>query len=435
MSNIVLPRVASGFLEYSPKDQIEFERLKGIVREIYEKYGFSPIDTVSLELKEVLLAKGGGETEKEVYELSRGHNDFALPFDLTVPLARYVVQHRNEIILPFRRYAIAKVHRAERAQAGRFREFTQCDVDVIGSESPLVDAEMLQIINEVLTKFNIGDFQIRVSDRRILQGFLRTIGLNDRIVEVTRMIDKIAKITEAEFIAELKKIDLNEHQIAAIQKLITIAGTNQQIVDALDNLNINDDDFRVGVANLRSILLAASEFGVDNKNLAIDLKITRGLDYYTGMVCETFLNKYPELGSIYSGGRYDHLAEYYTKEKLPGVGVSIGLTRLFYKLKELGLVKSDQKTVANTVVLPMSDEQNEFAIKIANKLRKNNITTILYSESGKFAKKIGYADRIGVKYAIIVGDDEVKNDSVSVKNMQTGETKSVVTDDLVSEIK
>jgi histidyl-tRNA synthetase len=428
--NVIKPRIASGFPEYLPEEQIEFNRLLDIVRDVYEKYGFSPIDTPDLELREILLAKGGGETDQQVYDFTRGKNDFVMRFDLTVPLARYAAQHENELTFPFRRYHIAKVHRAERAQAGRFREFYQCDIDIIGTNSSVVDAEIPAVINDIFGKFNFGEFTININDRRILNGFFASIGLADKKTEVMRLVDKIDKISLDDFRQELRELGLDESQSEKLIEFTKISGDNKATLDQLANIGIEDSEYIAGLENLQTVVKTLQIFKVPENRFKVNLKIARGLDYYTGTVYETMLDDHPEVGSVCSGGRFDNLASHYTKTDLPGVGISIGLSRLFYKLREIDVIKADAKSPASVVVLPMSDNEVAFAAKIAQTLRENNISNILYTEPGKFDKKMRYADRMGFKYALIIGEIEVKEGTLTVKKMLTGETSNISFNDI-----
>ena len=428
--SIVTPRIASGFPEYLPEDQMEFNRLRSIIEETYQKYGFSPIDTPDLELKEVLLAKGGGETDQQVYEFTRGRNDFVMRFDLTVPLARYAAEHQNELVFPFRRYHIGKVHRAERAQAGRFREFYQCDIDVIGTNSPLVDAEFPAIISEVFERFNFGEFVVRINDRRILNGFFKHIGLDECKSEVMRVVDKVEKLSKQEFSDTLVKVGLDDGQISKLASFTSITGDNDQVLAALSELGIDDSDFVEGLKNLTTVINTLRLFGVSEKRFRLDLKIARGLDYYTGTVYETNLVDYPELGSVCSGGRFDDLAGHYTTTNLPGVGISIGLSRLFYKLKEIGVIESAKKTPATVVVLPLSEAEFDIAIQASAVLRTANVSNILYTELNNLKKKLRYADQMGFDYAVIIGETERLNDGAMVKNLSNGDSKFVKLADL-----
>ncbi len=430
----VEPRTPSGFVEYLPGEQIEFNRLLDIIRSTYEKYGFGPIDTPDVELSEVLLAKGGGETEQEVYRFTRGRNDLSLRFDLTVPLARYTAQHEAELAFPFRRYHIGRVHRAERAQAGRFREFYQCDIDVIGSESTVIDAEFPAIISEIFEQFSFGDFTIRLNNRKVLSGFFESLGLTDKTAEILRVVDKMEKLERAEIIAELAKLDLSQVQVDAIMHFTSLVGTNDEILAALHNVNITNEKFTEGVTELEMLVTSLRKMGVAEPRFAIDLKIARGLDYYTSTVYETILNDYPQLGSVCSGGRYDDLASHYTNTNLPGVGISIGLTRLFYKLREAGMIMAERQTPAKIVVMPIEQVQYEYALEIAALLRQANIATVLYTEPNQMKKKLRYADRMGFEYVVVIGEEEASSDSVSLKNMKTGKNDRVQKLELVKTI-
>ena len=406
--NITTPRTPSGFNEYLPAEQIEFNRLLDIVRNTYEKYGFTPLDTPVLELSEVLLAKGGGETEKQVYRFERGRNDLTMRYDLTVPLARYVAKHEGVLAFPFRRYQIGKVYRAERAQAGRFREFYQCDIDVIGSNSPIVDAEFPAIINDIFDQFGFGEFTIRINNRLVLNGFFEGIGLEDVSVEVLRAIDKMEKITHEELVAEFESIGLSKKQIDQVIEFTEIAGTNDEILGKLAGLGVKSEVFSDGVAKLGALVAALRAMGVPEKRFQIDLRIARGLDYYTGTVYETVLNDLPGVGSVCSGGRYDDLAGYYTKTR---------------------------QSLANIIVLPLDSEQVSYALEVASELRTTGLPVILYTETVSIKKKMKYADRMGCRYAVVIGEDEAIKRVLNVKDMTTGESSIVSVEELARLLK
>lgn len=427
---LTTPRRPSGFNEYLPPEQIEFNRLLAIIRSTYEKYGYSPIDTPDLELSEVLLAKGGGETEQQIYRFSRGKNDLSLRFDLTVPLARYVAEHEGQLVFPFRRYHIGKVHRAERAQAGRFREFYQCDIDVIGSESPLIDAEFPAVINEIFEQFGFGEFTIRLNNRMVLNGFFEGIGLGDASADVLRVIDKLEKISREELVSELESCKLGSAEVAQVLQFVEIAGTNDEVLDKLDDLGIKSEQFSEGVAKLRQLVAALRTMQVPERRFKIDLKIARGLDYYTGTVYETILNDLPGVGSVCSGGRYDDLASNYTNTKLTGVGISIGLSRLFYKLLEAGIIQPSQQSLAKVIVMPLDDAAVERALETASQLRERGVATIVHTEPGNMKKKFRYADRMGCRYAVIIGENELANNVLSIKDMESGESFEGIVNDL-----
>lgn len=430
----VTPRTPSGFGEYLPGDQIEFNRLMDIIRSTYEKYGYSPIDTPDIELSEVLLAKGGGETEQQIYRFTRGRNDLSLRFDLTVPLARYAAEHENDLVFPFRRYHIGKVHRAERAQAGRFREFYQCDIDVIGSESSIIDAEFPAVINEIFDKFGFGEFTIRINNRLVLNGFFEGIGLKDVSAAVLRIVDKMEKITREELVEELRSLGLSAKQVNQVLGFTEISGTNDDVLSKLDALQVDSAQFRDGVAKLRELVGALRTMNVPEKRFRVDLRIARGLDYYTGTVYETILNDLPGVGSVCSGGRYDDLASHYTNTKLTGVGISIGLSRLFYKLREAGVIKPSKQSLAEVIVMPMGDEQIPRALEVASQLRMDDVPVIVYTEPTNMKKKMKYADRMGSRYVVVIGEAELATGMLSVKDMQKGESFQASIQDAITKL-
>lgn len=422
--SLVKPRIPSGFPEYLPAEQIEFNQLVNIVRRVYEEYGFSPIDTPDLELSEVLLTKSGGETEQQIYRFIKGSNDLTMRFDLTVPLARYVAQHESELIFPFRRYHIGKVHRGERAQAGRFREFYQCDIDVIGSNSVAVDAEMPIVINKIFEQFDIGEFTVHINNRKILNGFFESLGLSNISKDVLRIVDKIDKISANSFTEELERLGLSADQITRLREFININGSKDVILNKLEKISLNckSDQFKQGVKEVGLVVKTIRDFGLSDSRFMIDLRIARGLDYYTGTVYETTLNNHPEIGSICSGGRYDNLASHYTKKYLPGVGVSIGLSRLFYKLCEIGAIELTRFSSAEVVVMPIGSGQITASVRIAERLRSTGINTMLYTEENNMRKKLKYADKMGFEWVVLIGEDELLTEEVMLKNMLTGES-------------
>lgn len=435
--DIVKPSTLPGFLELLPKDQILFNKIKDTIRSTYESYGFIPVDTPVIEKSEVLLAKGGGETEKQVYQFTKGDTEMALRFDLTVPLARYVAQHFPELTFPYRRYHIGKVYRGEKSQRGRFREFYQCDVDIIGSGklNVIYDAEILSIIYSTFKNLGFEAFTIRINNRKVLNGFFESLNIKDK-VEVIRIIDKLEKIGERGVTSELQELGLSEDAISKILNFIKIQGSDEEKLEALKNLKIENATFNRGVEELCQVIHSMKSFNVPDENYVLDLTIARGLDYYTGTVCETFLDEYPEIGSVCSGGRYENLAEYYTKQKLPGVGVSIGLTRLFYQLKEAGFLGDDgPSTLTKVLIVPMDKTFNDYAIKIANLLRENKIISEVYLEEAKIGKKLNYANKLNIPYVIILGEDEMKNEKVSLKNMQTGSQEILTVEETIKIVK
>ena len=421
----VQPRTLSGFMELLPRQQMVMERIMEILRETYSLYGFTPLDTPIIEASEVLLAKGGGETEKQIYRFTKGDADLALRFDLTVPLAKYVALHYNDLSFPFRRYQIGKVYRGERAQRGRFREFYQADIDIIGDGKLDVtnEAEIPAIIYQVFTRLGLHRFQIRVNNRMILNGFYAMLGLTDKAGDIMRTVDKLDKIG-AEKVQDLltaEDIGLTADQAGEILTFISIQGSNQQVLSALESYRGRNKVFDQGLDELHTVVKYLSAFGVPEKNFAVDLTIARGLDYYTGTVYETTMLDHPEIGSVCSGGRYDNLAEYYTDKQLPGVGISIGLTRLFYVLQEQGMLNEALNSApADALILPMTGDLGP-AAALATQLRQAGVRTQLYTEQKKFKQKMTYADRIGVPYVLFLGDDEIAQGTVSVKDMATGE--------------
>ena len=421
----VQPRTLSGFMELLPRQQMVMERIMEILRETYSLYGFTPLDTPIIEASEVLLAKGGGETEKQIYRFTKGDADLALRFDLTVPLAKYVALHYNDLSFPFRRYQIGKVYRGERAQRGRFREFYQADIDIIGDGKLDVtnEAEIPAIIYQVFTRLGLHRFQIRVNNRKILNGFYAMLGLTDKAGDIMRTVDKLDKIGAGKVrdLLTAEDIGLTEDQAGEILAFIAIQGSNQQVLSALESYRGRNKVFDQGLDELHTVVKYLSAFGVPEKNFAVDLTIARGLDYYTGTVYETTMLDHPEIGSVCSGGRYDNLAEYYTDKQLPGVGISIGLTRLFYVLQEQGMLNEALNSApADALILPMTGDLGP-AAALATQLRQAGVRTQLYTEQKKFKQKMTYADRIGVPYVLFLGDDEIAQGTVSVKDMATGE--------------
>ena len=425
---IIKPRTLSGFMELLPDKQIQFEAMAEILRRTYASYGFAPLDTPAIEDAQILLAKGGGETEKQIYRFQKGDSDLALRFDLTVPLAKYVALHYNELAFPFRRFQISKVYRGERAQRGRFREFYQADIDIIGDGKLdiLNEAEIPAIIYKVFRGFGLSRFQIRVNNRKILNGFYAMLGLSERSGEIMRTVDKLDKIG-AEKVKTILTEDcgLEEAQAGEILAFIAIRGTNAQVIQALEGYAGRNETFDQGLSELKTVTANLAAFGVPEANFAVDLTIARGLDYYTGTVYETTLLDHPEIGSVCSGGRYDNLAGYYIEKDLPGVGISIGLTRLFYVLDEQGLLNPQLPSApADALVLPMTESAAP-AIALAETLRAAGLRVQLYGEQKKFKQKMAYANKLGVPFAVLLGEDEISQGVCSVKNMETGEQQQL----------
>ena len=433
----VTPRTLSGFMELLPAQQQQLERMMDILRTTYSHYGFTPLDTPAIEASEVLLAKGGGETEKQIYRFQKGDADLALRFDLTVPLAKYVALHGNDLAFPFRRYQIGKVYRGERAQRGRFREFYQADIDIIGDGKLDItnEAEIPSIIYQTFTALGLTRFQIRVNNRKILNGFYAMLGLTDRSGDIMRTVDKLDKIGPHKVRACLMDdVGLTGEQAEEIMRFISITGSNDQVLSALEGYRSRHELFDQGLDELTTVTRYLAAFGVPEVNFAVDLTIARGLDYYTGTVYETTLLDYPEIGSVCSGGRYDNLAEYYTDRQLPGVGISIGLTRLFYVLGEQGLLNPSLPTApADVLILPMTQDLTP-AIQLATRLRGAGVRTQLYTEQKKFKAKMNYADKLGVPYVVFLGDDEIAAGLVACKDMTSGEQTKLPFDATLSRI-
>lgn len=413
-------RTLPGFMELLPSEQIKFNKIKNIIQKNYEKYGFLPIDTPIIESSQVLLAKAGGETEKQIYRFNKGDNDLSLRFDLTVPLAKYVAKNFNDLTFPFRRYQIGKVYRGEKVQRGRYREFYQCDIDIIDNENLNIinDAEIPSIIYNIFKEIDFGKFTIRINNRKVLGGFFEALDLSDKLVDILRIIDKIEKAGQEKVIAMLKELEISDEKINKIIEFIT---TKENVVEYLKSLNFENELFITGVNELETVEKYMLSFGIPKEYYMIDLSIARGLDYYTGTVYETIIDDYPQIGSICSGGRYDNLSEFYTDKKLPGVGISIGITRLFFILNEYGLLKEDgQKSIAEYLIIPMVEDLS-YPIEVATKLRNTGKNVEIYFDNKSMKKKMNYANKQKVPYVIIIGEDEINANKVMVKNMATGE--------------
>ena len=432
------PRTLSGFMELLPAPQQQMERIMETLRTTYSLYGFTPLDTPVIESSEILLAKGGGETEKQIYRFQKGDSDLALRFDLTVPLAKYVALHYGELSFPFRRYQIGKVYRGERAQRGRFREFYQADIDIIGDGKLDIvnEAEIPSIIYKTFTTLGLKRFQIRVNNRKILNGFYASLGLTEQSGDIMRTVDKLEKIGSDKVCAILvDELGLTAEQAKSILDFMAITGTNEQVLAALEGYRGQNELFDLGLDELTTVTKYLSAFGVPEENFAVDLTIARGLDYYTGTVYETCMLDHPEIGSICSGGRYDNLAEYYIEKQLPGVGISIGLTRLFYVLGEQKMLNDSLNTApADVLILPMTQDLAP-AIRLATELRGQGIRVQLYCEQKKFKAKMSYADKLGIPYAVFLGEDEIAAGTCSVKDLSKGEQVTVTAEEAASLIK
>lgn len=431
----VIPRTLPGFMELKPNEQILFDQIKEKIEESYKRFGFLPLDTPILELSEVLLAKAGGETEKQIYRFTRG-DDLAMRFDLTVPLAKYVSKNYGELQFPFRRYQIGKVYRGERPQKGRFREFYQADIDIIGDGelSIMNDAEIPSIIYTTFKSLGFDDFTIRINNRKILNGLFEYLNIVELSTEIMRIIDKLEKIGKENVKLELLKLNIEEEIVDKILEFISISGNNEEKIEALEKLNIKNEVFEKGLFELKEVVKYIRLFGVPEENFSIDLTIARGLDYYTGTVYETFLDNYREIGSVCSGGRYDNLAENYTDKSLPGVGIAIGVTRLFDQLNDLKLIKTEKESISDVLVISTSDDVSE-CLPIANTFRKEGINTEVYMNDKKMKAKFKYADKLKIPYVAIIGEDEVKEKKVSLKNLVTGKQDTINIEEAVKILK
>ena len=433
----IKPRTLSGFMELLPGPQQQMERIMDILRTTYGRYGFTPLDTPAIESAEILLAKGGGETEKQIYRFTKGDSDLALRFDLTVPLAKYVALHYGELSFPFRRYQIGKVYRGERAQRGRFREFYQADIDIIGDGKLDIvnEAEIPAVIYQTFTALGLKRFQIRVNNRKILNGFYASLGLSDQAGDIMRTADKLEKIG-AENVRKILVEDLaiDGEKADAILSFMAITGTNEAVLTALEGYRGQNEALDQGIDELTTVTKYLSDFGVPQVNFAVDLTIARGLDYYTGTVYETTLLDHPEIGSVCSGGRYDNLAEYYIDKQLPGVGISIGLTRLFYVLGEQHMLNEAMNIApADALILPMTEDLSP-AIRLATAFRARGIRTQLYFEKKKFKAKMSYADKLAIPYAVFLGEDEIAAGTCSVKDLRTGVQETVTPEEAAEKI-
>ena len=432
----VEPRTLPGFMELLPTEQIKFNSMMDKIRKSYERFGFLPLDTPIIEMADVLLAKAGGETEKQIYRFNKGENDLALRFDLTVPLAKYVCEYNNDISFPFKRYQIGKVYRGERPQKGRYREFYQCDIDIIGDGTLSIvnDAEIPSVIYTTIKEIGFDNFTIRINNRKILNGLFAELELEKDSVEIMRIIDKLEKIGTDNVVKCLQDLNIEKTKIDKILDFIQIEGSTDEKLEKLSKLNFTNELFLEGLNELKEVVKYVRLFGVPDANFKVDLTIARGLDYYTGTVYETFLNDYRELGSICSGGRYDNLAEFYTDKKMPGVGVSIGLTRLFSKLSELNILKEKEESISKVLVVSMTENISR-ALEVATKTRDEGINTDVYLEDKKIKAKFKYADRLKIPYVAVIGEEEEKNGTVTLKNMATGEQEEMSIENMIEILK
>ena len=423
---IVEPTILSGFMELLPAEQIVFNRMLDTIKNTYESFGFVPIDTPVIERSDVLLAKSGGDTAKQVYRFNKGDNDLSLRFDLTVPLARFVSMHYGELTFPFRRYHIGKVYRGEKPQKGRFREFYQCDIDIIGNGSLAIinDAEIVSVIYATFKNLGFDDFTIMINNRKLLSGFFANYGVTDA-TEVLREVDKLDKVGEAVVREQLEKLGMSAEGVDATMKLAALMGKPAEIISTLKTWEIDNETFRTGIEELETVCNAINALGVPEEYFRLNLKIARGLDYYTGTVYETVFNSHPELGSVCSGGRYDELASNYTHQSLPGVGISIGLSRLFYQLNESGMLEEGKRATPTDVLVVPMDDTMEYALRVSTEMRGAGLRVETYLNGGKMGKKLNYANKLGIPYVAVCGGSEAETGTVMLKNMTTGEQENL----------
>ena len=431
MSEQIKPKTLPGFMELLPNEQILFNKMKNTIQKTYESFGFLPLDTPIIEDAKILLAKAGGETEKQIYRFMKGENDLALRFDLTVPLAKYVTEYYDKLSFPFKRYQIGKVYRGEKPQRGRYREFYQCDIDIIGDGelSVVNDAELASVIYKTFLNLGFDDFTICINNRKILNGLFEGLDVKENSVEILRTIDKLDKIGPEKVRKELCE-EISEDKVDTIMDFISISGNNDEKIKALEEINISNNTWNEGLKDLKEVVKFIRIFMVPEENFKIDLTIARGLDYYTGTVYETFLNKYRNLGSVCSGGRYDNLTEFYSTRKMPGVGISIGLSRLFFQLTDSDIISVENQSIADVLVISM-DNNYEKCAQIASTLRQNGLKVQVDFEDKKIAKKFKYADKLNINYVIVIGEDEIKNNVVTLKNMITGEQNTVTLEESI----
>jgi histidyl-tRNA synthetase len=447
---LIKPRTPPGVLELLPPDQIAFQRMLDVIRRNFERFGFLPVETPVMELSEVLLTKSGGETERQVYFVQstgalekggEGRPELALRFDLTVPLARYVAEHEHELAFPFRRYQMQRVYRGERQQRGRFREFYQCDIDVIGKDALSIrhDAELPAVIHAVFSELDIGAFTIQLNNRKLMRGFFEQQGVADPELQaaVLREVDKLDK-RGADYVRETlsgEGFALAPEAVARILDFVDVRSTSHaDAIARLEALGDGNEALREGVAELREVLELVRAMGVPESAYALNFSIARGLDYYTGTVYETTLDDYPQIGSICSGGRYDNLASHYTKSKLPGVGISIGLTRLFWQLREAGLIRTAGSTV-QVLVTQMDAAHLPHCLEVARELRHGGINTETVLEPSKLAKQFKYADRAGIRFVVVLGEDELARGTVTVKDLRRNDQFEVARAELVKALR
>lgn len=432
---LVKPSILPGTMELLPHEQLIFNKMKDIIRETYELFSFLPIDTPALEKTEILLAKGGGETEKQIYNIANTSTDTSLRFDLTVPLARYVSMHEHELKFPFKRYQIAKVYRGERNQKGRYREFYQCDCDIIGDEklSKFYDAELVKIISIIFKKFGFDRFTIMINNRNIMNGFLKSQGVEDT-VEAVRALDKYDKIGRESLEELLLNQGIKADAVKEIIALIEFEGSNEETIKYLEGLGIDNETFLKGLAEMKEVLENIKLFKVDDNNYKFTLKLQRGLDYYTSTVIETVLDDYKELGSVAGGGSYENLTQFYSKRELPGVGISIGLTRLFFQLSEKNILPKFNSEEKSFLLAPL-DIDMSYAISVLNELQELGVhSEVLYSKM-KMKKIFDFAESYSFDYIIFLGQEELDNKKLSVRDLKSKENLTLSIDELKTLIK
>lgn len=435
MSDLITPQTLKGFRDYLPTAMMARERLMEIARQVYRSYGFSPIDTPALEYANILLGKGGDESDKQLFRFTdSGERDVALRFDLTVPFARFTAEHLAEIGIPFKRYHLGTVWRGEKPQKGRYREFMQCDFDTIGTTSNAADIETLLVIHDLLVAIGFSRFTVRINNRMVLSGLLDKLGLIEKTSGVLRALDKLAKIGRENVIAEMtEKVGTTPEQAAQVLDLASLTGSNAEILDRLDVLLEGSEIGLQGVSRLRELCLACQTAGIPGERLQLDVSIARGLDYYTGTIYETFLTDLPGIGSICSGGRYDNLAGLFTKEKLPGVGASLGLDRLLAAMEELGLIEQTS-TPARVLVTCFEAERIGDYCRVGRLLRQAEIGVEVFPDAKKVGQQLKYADRKGFRFALIAGSNEFAKGVWQVKDLQAMQQTEVAEADLVAHL-
>lgn len=431
----IKPQTLRGFRDFLPDQMMAREHLINTAREVYRSYGFAPIDTPALEYSEVLLGKGGEESDKQVFRFTdQGDRDVAMRFDLTVPLARYSAQHIQDLGTPFRRYHIAPVWRGERPARGRYREFMQCDFDTIGSTSNAVDIETLLVINDLFEKIGIERFTVRVNNRKVLNGLLQKNDLQDHAVGILRVLDKLDKIGRDKVIEEMvEKVGITSGQAGNVLDMAQLSGTPKDILNSLEGMLVGNETGEEGLANLRELFDTVEACGLPPERVSLDVSIARGLDYYTGTIYETLLGDLPGIGSVCSGGRYDNLAEKFTSQQLPGVGASLGLDRMLAAMEELGMTNTARTPAPVLITMFESDRLNDY-IKMARHLRSQGIGAEVYPEAKGLGKQMKYANKKGFDIALIAGADEFASDSWQIKGLKDGSQQQVSSSEVAAKV-